>query len=405
LRFDRQTGSTAAGAGEVEWTTLAPRLALTFSLVDSRLLLRASWGRFAQQLRGETIARVDPAAAGEALFRFTDANGDGFWQEDEAAALVAADGFARPHVNDPGLRPAITEELLVAGEWAVRPGLVVAIHLSRRRHTDVHELRDLVSAGGEIRAAGAEDYVFDHFVNGTLPGGGSYSVPVFSLRPGIEDAGAALLTNGDRELVYDGVVLSLEKRLYRGFMARAHVHYGKSRWRLGEDYDRHHDPTDLAGSGDDDGALYVAPPADVDTGSARWLQSTWSGHLSGLVQIAPDRLWGFEVAAGVNVRQGYPLPYFVYDLGSADGLPRRVQVTEDVDTFRLDDVVTVDLRLAKEFKLPGELRLTFSADAFNLFDERVAVGREVNLSGVRGGWIEETLAARALRLGLRLSWR
>ncbi len=40
-----------------------------------------------------------------------------------------------------------------------------------------------------------------------------------------------------------------------------------------------------------------------------FINSTWSYSLNGLYQIAPDRPWGFNVAANLNGRQGYPLRY------------------------------------------------------------------------------------------------
>ena len=41
-----------------------------------------------------------------------------------------------------------------------------------------------------------------------------------------------------------------------------------------------------------------------------WLQSTWSANLNGMYQVAPDRPWGFNFAANLFAREGYPLPYF-----------------------------------------------------------------------------------------------
>ena len=38
------------------------------------------------------------------------------------------------------------------------------------------------------------------------------------------------------------------------------------------------------------------------------LQSSWSWNLNGMFQVAPDRPWGFNVAANLHGREGYPLP-------------------------------------------------------------------------------------------------
>jgi hypothetical protein len=387
LRWDRQRASGEGAA--VDWSALSPRLALTAAFGDyRRTALRASWGRYVQRLAADFVLGADPSS-GEALFR-----GD---------ALVAAEG---PWVIDPRLTPEKTDELLLGVEHSLVPEMVVSLFYTRRERGGVHELRDLViEATGEVRAARAGDYVFDHFLRGVLPDGAFFEVPVYSFRPGLVDAGAALLVAGDRRIDHDGVTLSLEKRLSDRWMARGHVYYGTDRWRLGPEWIAHHDPTDLVGSSDDAGAPYVESPADVDFGDRPWVNGRWSAGVSGGVELFPWTAWSFDLAAGVHAREGYPLPYFAWDLASADGLPRRVQATEAVDAFRLEDVVLVDLRLAKETVLFSDLSATWTLDVLNLFDEDAGLRRELNLSEARGGALEETVVARRLQVGVRLRWR
>ena len=55
------------------------------------------------------------------------------------------------------------------------------------------EVRELVHGeGGVLRAATAGDYVLDHVASGVLPGGASFTVPVYSLRPGVVHGGTGL---------------------------------------------------------------------------------------------------------------------------------------------------------------------------------------------------------------------
>ena len=410
LRYDHQHGELESTDAEaVEWRTLVPRLGVSVPIGDDdRTLIRASWSRFAQQLGHDLVVRPDPSAHGKALFR---SNGEG-------DVLVDDDGLFRPHRNDPGLEAALTDELFIGLEQAIGYSAALSLHLVHRTRSGVHELRDLVldeamsshldppegTDSGEVRLVEVDDYVLDHFTTGTLPDGSAYSVPVYSLGPAVSDAGARLLTNGDRKLEYDGVSIRFVKRFHGFWMARAEAHYGEQTWRLGPEWRRHHDPTDLLGSGDDDGALYVERPGDVDLGTSPWVQSTWSANLTGLVRLFPYRPWSFDLAASLHARQGNPLPYFVWDLASADGLPRRVQVSEEVDTFRTGDGFVADLRLEKEVRLVAWLDSVWSFDVLNLFDEDAALRRELNLSGARGGLLEETVASRVFRFGVRLSW-
>ena len=59
--------------------------------------------------------------------------------------------------------------------------------------------------------------------------------------------------------------------------------------------------------------------------SEAFLQSTWQWNLNGMYQVAPDRPWGFNVAANLYGREGYPLPYY-RNVAGLDGIRRRIVV-------------------------------------------------------------------------------
>ena len=128
-----------------------------------------------------------------------------------------------------------------------------------------------------------------------------------------------------------------------------------------------------------------------------------------MYQIAPDRPWGFNVAANIYGREGYPFPYYVF-INPGDGIQRRISANEvafgDIDVFRADDLLLIDLRIEKEFAATGNTSLTFSIDGFNLLNESSVVAREsLNLNAATAGWLAETLGPQIWRLGVRLSWR
>ena len=131
--------------------------------------------------------------------------------------------------------------------------------------------------------------------------------------------------------------------------------------------------------------------------------SRWTAAVTGLVEIAPERRWGFDLAGSLTARDGYPLPYY-HSVVASDGVLRDVQVTSAVDDFRLDDLYLLDLRLQKEVSFE-ELVLTFSADVFNVFNEGTVLQRDLNLGGPRGNFLFETLSPRIWRFGFRFSWR
>ena len=150
-----------------------------------------------------------------------------------------------------------------------------------------------------------------------------------------------------------------------------------------------------------------------------FINSDWSYDLSGLYQFAPDKPWGFNVAANLNGRQGYPVPYNVaFDPGDAIGA-RNVLAVSDVERVRVDDIMMLNLRLEKEITL-GEFGLTLSLDGFNVTNESyvlqrdsalaaqsvdLATGAITNVGSSSGDFVREVVNPRIFRLGARLSFR
>ena len=53
----------------------------------------------------------------------------------------------------------------------------------------------------------------------------------------------------------------------------------------------------------------------------------------------------------------------------------------------------------------GNLGLTFSIDAFNIFNEGYVLSRNTNLNSGSADWVNATLSPRIFRLGVRINWR
>jgi Ca-activated chloride channel family protein len=373
--------------------TVAPRLGLTYALGSEQdTLLRASASRFASRLGTDPAFRLD-ADAPAALYSFLDADG--------GVRPWYAAGFGG--LVDPGLEPEITDEAVLGIEHAVRYGFVVGLRATWRRTEHILESRSLVrdAATGAVFTPTAADWVPAGTVSGLLPDGAAYSAPVYDLRPGLALTGGSLLVNGDRSQEYRGLTLEWHKRLFNSWMARGHATWHDWTWGLGPDFERFDDPTNTAGSGDDDGQAVagfsrsLTHPWDAE----RLPTGRWSFHTLGLVQLPR----GFFLSGAVNGRDGYALPYFRRvarpNAGAAD-----VQVTERVDSFRTGDLFTVDAGLGSALGL-ADWTLTWSLDAFNVLDEQAVVEREADLGLTRGGSAERLMAPRTLRLTFRVEWR
>jgi len=457
----RYNGSDAG----FEWTSLVPRVGLTYSLgAERKTLLRASYSRFADQL-GTGIATwinpvafyqyagfyVDsPAASGGNINKsqILDLNGDGIIDNADIAFGGAAfssnydpnsRGIAVSNAVDPNLDPQMTDELLFSVEHALLPEFVVGLNLTYRKISDILESDYLVfddpTGIGAASGLGAWDPAFinktgrthqrtDYVANnlarpGGLPNGDSYTRTFYSLRPGVISRGGQLLHNGDTEQEYQGASVTFNKRLANRWMLRGN--FTVSNWEWSKiDESQIEDPTFFLGAGNREGDA-VLQGSGTGSGSkgAVYINSNWSYSVNGLYQVAPDRPWGFNAALSITGRQGYPLPYFERIGFGARGFPSftRVQVVEDPETFRLDDIHLVDARLEKELTF-SDFGLTLGVDIFNVFNEAYVLQRshrlavspstttlKLNPFTPYGDYATEITSPRIFRLGARFSFR
>ncbi|HSN88339.1 MAG TPA: hypothetical protein VL025_16380, partial [Thermoanaerobaculia bacterium] len=388
LRYDEED----LGISGARPRTLSPRLGLTWTLGEERqLLLRTSFSRFAPRLGSDPAFRLHPDVFATAYFRRL-----------PGGELLPWYTIGTGNSIDPGLAPEITDELLLGGEYALRPDVLLGLQATWRRTTDVLEERLLVrDASGRIFAATAGDWVPAGRVTGSLPDGPLYDVPYFDLRPGLSRTGGTLLENGGRERDFWSLALTWQKRLQGGWSTRGHVTWSDWTWNPGSGSARHDDPTRTLGEGDRDGEPVALPASAPDRpyASDRFIAGRWSFHGEGLVRLPGDFYAGFAV----NGREGYPLAWYRQVARERAGIAR-VQLADSIDARRADDLLTVDLRLERELYL-GEFDLTVGVDVFNLLDEDTALWRETDLGVTRAGAVDETVGARTVRAGVRVSWR
>ena len=133
------------------------------------------------------------------------------------------------------------------------------------------------------------------------------------------------------------------------------------------------------------------------------MQSTWSFNLNGMYQVAPDRGWGFNISTNIAGREGTPIPYWD-QVTLSTGAVNQI-VIDKFDRYRLDDPITVDLRLEKEFAVNGPMSLTFGIDLFNAFNENPGLSYNPRTDISRAGWLEDHVSPRVYRLGVRLNWK
>lgn len=399
-----------------EWESITPRVGITYALGEERkTLLRASFARFPQQLSGVPLNLANPVAEHFMTFRGVpgrrgiDKNGNGMLDPGEPGGEIFTFGgvgvgdpafLTTPTVFDPEFDPVRFSQWCLFLEHELWPGFVIDGSVKYGGATGLAEFPRLVfGQNGAPRPTTFRDFLPGAGVTGTLPDGTPYDVGTFTLDPSLALTGGNLLTNGDREADYQGFGIGFTKRLSNRWMMRGHFTYQDWNWDVPTTFDLG-DPNPIDALGRDGEAF--AERSLAGDKSDIFLHSTWSFNVNGLYQVAPDRPWGFNVAANVFGREGYPLPY--YDqVTEADGVSRNIQVG-GLGDVRTDDILTVDLRLDKEFQVNDDFDVTISADAFNLFDEDYALQRRRQLNQPSTDDITEILSPRVWRFGVRLNW-
>ncbi len=405
-------------AGGFDYNTFVPRVGVTYAFGSERsTLFRGSFSQFPQVLDASAIQNVNPLGIAVAGITFEDLNGNSMWDgEQESWDLWFASGFdpadpaaaTSPSETDPGLDPAITNEIILGVEHSFLPEFVAALQFTWRNTTDYQEFQRLIrDADGNVRTETRADYEIVGEYSGTLPDGSPYLLPEWNLRDEFQQTGGWLLTNGGRELDYSGVNLNFTKRLSNQWMLRGFVNYAfDESWSVPSDYlDDTNGPNPVNTKSDCNGCTYAMQSSASGFFNNVFMQSNWSWNLNGMYQIAPDRPWGFNVAANLYGRHGYPFPYFITEFGQQDGIERSISVVDDVDQFRAPNLLTTDIRLEKEFAATSGVGFTFSIDGFNIFNETTTLQRELEWNSPSGDYLLETLSPRIWRLGVRINWR
>ena len=403
-------------ADDLDWESIVPRVAVTYSLGE-RTLVRGTFSQYAAQLGQSVATRAAPFSPySYVYYYFEDANRNLAFDPEEGGSLsyyyayavnVADPGsIVSANRNDPNLEPHVTDEFTASLQHGFENGFAVTATLAYRKTRDLLEFRELIfDEEGNERTATRDDYELAGEEVVEVPGRGTVTVPIYDLRSGLSRTGGNFLTNGDRAIEYWGLTLGFQKPLKDRWSLRGSFTWSDSQLETGDDFVRHDDPTDVIFTGNDgfyggygDDNDIFAYQSGYRAKSGVVLNNRWSFNVNGVYQVAPDEPWGFDLAAAITGREGYPTPPYVGSNSS------QVQLTDDFDDFRNDDIITVDARVSKDVEV-GDLVLTFSLDGFNLLDEQPVLQVNRNFSNTPEFTVQERLSPRVFRWGVTFHWR
>jgi hypothetical protein len=416
----------AGGDAGFTWNSITPRVGLTYALgAERRTLLRASYSRFADQLGTATAGTLNPLLIQSYRYFATTNNGGPTLERSEIGReLGAPSGNVNPftlqplqsNAVDPNLDAPLTDELLLGVEHALRPDFVVGLNLTYRKFTGILEAERLVFDSKDPfslanldsvgRLDRRSDYV-EHTTTQAAPDGRTYTIHYWELRPGVTTRNGFFLRNGDREQEFKGASLTFNKRLSHRWMTRGNFSWQDWTWQIPDSENQ--DPTDTVGGGIVDGTEVLQGSGIVSGSKGNvFINSGWSYSLNGMVQLAPDRPWAFNLAANLTGRQGYPLRYVSRvvreTISDGAGLGRDIPINADPNAFRYPDVHVLDLRAEKELTF-SDFGLTLGIDVFNALNESYVLQRQGVLGRNNSDHVLEILSPRVYRLGARLSFR
>src|SRR5262245_5371515 len=407
--------SFAGDTRELKWTSVAPRIGLTYALgADKKTLLRAGYNRYVNQV-GSVINAVNPIgyyAVMNVIGR--DANGDKVPQRDELKRLLIAyyidpsnPGSLSSTIRaDYSMNPPHSDEFVAGFEREILTDFSIGINGTYRKYDDLTEFRAEHHQGkGDFFTRA--DYVVGGKTSPSLPqgfsGGGNVTVPSvtwYQLKnPDDPPVFFVLRNRPDYNRTFYGVDLTATKRLSHKWMLRGNFSWNDWKEHCGSDAVA--DPTPLIGNCA--GGVVVERSAGSGAFGNVFINSKWSYNITGLYQLP----WDFSLGASLSGRQGYPRPLREQITGD-DGITREV-VVAPVGDIRFSNVYELDIRAAKDFRFMNRVGVTLSADLFNVPNKRTILQRQT-LGGVGGDdpgnfdRISEIQSPRVWRFGARINF-
>ncbi|HYH06326.1 MAG TPA: TonB-dependent receptor [Thermoanaerobaculia bacterium] len=410
--------SYAGDDRKLEWESITPRLGMTYAFGEQKqTVVKASYSRYVDQMGSSEVGASNPFYNDQGLYYYwSDANGDqrvqrneidfeygGFYHFNLDPDDLSSGAPSVGRIDYDNHEPTRTEEYIIGVQHEILSGWAVGLNYT-------HRMRDNFIWNQYEKTRGAGDFYTpaDYEVAGTLEAitswGEHVSVPYHRVKAGIGTPTYYVARNRpDYSQTYDGLELIFQRRTAGRWMARGQVTFGDWKQNVG--------PRGIQNPGrilEGDGCYTCDDtPVASSSGTDGYINARWSYSLSGLYQ-GP---WGINFGAVVTGREGYINGYNIRS-PNIDGARRRY-VINNFEDYRFSNLFQVDLRVGKEFALPGGRSFEVSVDGFNLSNERTILWREYEIVPTRVNGqlvaspetpIQEIQSPRIYRLGARLTF-
>jgi hypothetical protein len=402
-------------ARKLEWESITPKVGLTYALgMEKRTVLRASYARYTDQLGSSDAGANNPFYDYQVLYYYwTDGNADRRVQRSEVDFSELANwsnidpnnlgggAVSVGRVDYDHHKPTTTDEFIIGAEHEIVPGWAIGANFTHRvRDNFVWSQYEKTQGAGNFYTAADYELAPTPFT-GKLPDGSSYSIPYYRLRAGVpRPTYYATRNRPDYQQIYDGVELSATRRMSRRWQMRAQVTLSDWTQDVGENGVQNPSPI-LEGDG-----CFTCNGSAVasSSGSDGYINSRWAYSLTGIYQ-AP---LGIDLGVVVTGREGYINGFNRRE--RVDGVFRRY-VINNFDDYRFPNLFQLDLRVAKQFRMPGGFGFELSADAFNVTNERTILWRDYEIAAPTAALpvpaetaIQEMQSPRIIRIGGKVTF-
>ena len=419
--------TSTARSDVIVWNSITPRVGVSYALDETRkTLARASYGSFASQLNsgsGNFLSTV--GYRGVYFYNVTDLNGNRVVDAAEISGRACTDAIANAgdcsyygfDIDNPS---NVAEPIHSVGDYSTPLTHEFQLGLDREvlpnfGISGTFTMRQFTNFTWRNNGLRGSDYVQIDTLSGSHPAVGNYSVPIYGVMAGRIPANRAATTYSEREGYsqrYVGFELAATKRLSDRWMGRfafstnVHREYFDSIDAVGAPTTLN-DPTpfvsalNASASTNQDGSLVIRTSSGSGKSAIYQVLPKYQFILNGLYQ-AP---YGINLAANMNMRQGFGQAFHQTQVATADPLAARksVLVVSDIDDNRLPTVTLLDLRVGKEFAF-DRARFNIDFDIFNALNSGTILGRQFDLRVSTANAVQEIMNPRVLRLGLRFNF-
>lgn len=390
-KFNTTQLKFAAVDNVVTFNAFAPRVGVVFDLTGAgKTVLKFNYGTF--WWNPGTAISQDTNDNSPDWFRrhaWTDRNGSGLWEAGEEGVLIARRGGLGSARLDPNLKEQYTREVAAFFEHELMPQF--AVHLGYV-YRSIGNLNVLVNTNRPLSAYTVPMTILDPGVDGRLgtaddgPG-----IPGFNLDP---VARALPVVNTRTNLPGTSEFHTLEysatRRQSGGWSLAA-----SGSIRLNRDNDTGYFGNNLR-------ALQAPSTRNdfINTDEGRYNFTTWTFKLNGSYQAK----WGIMVTPALRVQSGQPFGR-TFLAGAANGINYGSQriLAEPIDSRRQDNIVVLDTRVEKRFRMAKATSLSGFVDLYNITNSNAAS----NISWGSGSAFllpSTIIGPRIARFGLKYDW-